>query len=192
PGAGTISSWRLSPDSRWAVYGVSRGPGGLVELFGRPIGGVGPGVKLSSPGISRAGVNAFDISSDSSHVVVTADNCGEGIFKLYTRAIDGSDQTARLSQEGNGTVAGFTLNPNGQVLFLAAADNPNVLEAYSRFMTNSDPAIKLNASLVRGGNVTKVALSADTRWAVYQADQETDEIFGLYSLRVSESMPGEM
>jgi len=45
---------------------------------------------------------------------------------------------------------------------------------------------------VRGGNVTAADLSADQRYAVYRADAEEDEVFGLYSAPLREPKPGEL
>jgi len=49
--------------------------------------------------------------------------------------------------------------------------------------------VKLNAPLVAGGEVQEFALSPDGSWAVYIADQDTDDMFELYRVSVDGGTP---
>lgn len=67
----------------------------------------------------------------------------------------------------------------GPLLFaLTAALTPGWVGA-------QDLPIKLNPPLVTGGNVTITRLSPDGRTVVYRADQETDNVFELFSVPIS-------
>ncbi|MCA9872231.1 MAG: hypothetical protein KC441_01195, partial [Anaerolineales bacterium] len=41
--------------------------------------------------------------------------------------------------------------------------------------------IKINGMLTSGGNVGYSKISSDNNWVIYQADQDTDEVYELYA-----------
>ena len=72
-----ISSFGISPDSRWVLYGVMHDGGELVELFSRPTDGSGSPVRLSGTANAEGDVYDFDFSPDSQRVVYSADEEGD-------------------------------------------------------------------------------------------------------------------
>ena len=48
---------------------------------------------------------------------------------------------------------------------------------------------KLNGPLVSGGNVLRFQISPDSQWVVYLADQNTDQVFELYSVPIRGGTP---
>ena len=158
---GFISSFTISPDSKWLVYGVGYSDSDFVEMFSRRIDGTGEAVSLSGEEGSDD-VYRFAISPDSQRVVFTGDPNGEGYVKLYARAIDGSDVPARLSKGGRGEVWAFVVSTNNHVLYFADDDKVGMTEVYLRSIDGPDTPVKLNGPLVKGGNIDWAKLSTMT------------------------------
>jgi Tol biopolymer transport system component len=73
-----------------------------------------------------------------------------------------------------------TSRPNiNYVAFLADKDTPNTVELYA-YSLETRGVIKLNDTLVSGGNVTSFSISPDGLQVAYVADQDTDGRFELY------------
>jgi Tol biopolymer transport system component len=55
-------------------------------------------------------------------------------------------------------------------------------------LTGGTP-VKLNDPLALGGHVGDFQISPDNSWVVYNADQDTDEVFELYSVPLTGGSP---
>ena len=88
---------------------------------------------------------------------------------------------------GGAVSSGFQISPDGtHVVYHADQQTDNVVELYSVPLAGGTDA-KLNGLLVDGGNVlfSSFEISPDSSRVVYQADQETDNVFELYSVPLS-------
>src|SRR5262249_10543517 len=72
------------------------------------------------------------------------------------------------------------------VVYRADQDTNAVLELFVRPMAGSGSAVKVNGPLVAGGNVSAYAISRDSTYIVYLADQEHDQLTELYGYRLGE------
>ena len=81
-----------------------------------------------------------------------------------------------------GNVSNFQISPDSsRVVYRADQQTDNVFELYSVPLGGPAAAgIKLNGALVAGGNVFDFQISPDSSRVVYQADQQTDEVFELF------------
>lgn len=92
-----------------------------------------------------------------------------------------------MVEGGNAAVLSFTPYAISQderyLVFSADKDQDEVIELYSVSLDGGTP-VKLNDSLVAGGNVRSFYLSPNSDRVVYVADQELDEKFELYSVPI--------
>ena len=79
------------------------------------------------------------------------------------------------------------ISPNGsRVIYMADQDTNNVFELFSVPIEGGQP-IKLNPPLAPDGDVSSlpyIGISPDNSLAIYTADQESDEVFELYSVPI--------
>ncbi len=147
-------------------------------------------VKLSGTMPATGDVTRFKISSDGRYVVYLADQDTDFVFELYSVPLAGPS-TARVKLNrplaSDGDVIDFDISPDGsRVVYRADQDTSYVDELYSVPIAGPATAgLKLNGSLVLGGEVIAFKVSPDSSRVVYLADQVTDYIEELYSVPIA-------
>ncbi len=184
------SRFKISPDSSRVVYLVDQDTRGVHELYSVHISG-GPSVKLNgplAPGGSPREVNDFEISEDGSRVVYLADQDANAIDELYSVPIGGGP-TVKLNDTlfGGIDIRVFKISPDSnRVIYKANLDSFYVTELYS-VSIGGGPSVKLNGPLVAGGDVhwaAGVYFSPDSSRVVYEASQDTNNIYEIYSVPI--------
>ena len=185
---GNVTSFAISPDSSRVVYRADQQTDEVFEIYSVPLDGSAAGVKLNGTLVPNGNVQYCRISPDSNRVVYLADQQTDEVFEIYSVPLDGSAAEIKLNKTlvSQGHISNFGISPDSQqVVYVADQDTDNVTELYS--VPIGGPAsngIKLNGSLVLGGNVhpININISPDSSRVVYQADQQTDGVFELYSV----------
>jgi Tol biopolymer transport system component len=186
----TIQDFLISPDSSRLVYRGDLDSDTVDDLYSVPVDGSGASVKLKDP-LVIGGDTAYDyeISPDSSRVVYRADHDTTGVVELYAVPLDGSSLPVKLNGPlvSGGNVVSFAISPdNSRVVYRADQQIDEVFELGSVPLDGSSPPIRLNGPLVPGGDVNfSYAISPDSSRVVYRADQQTDEVLELYSVRLT-------
>jgi len=128
--------------------------------------------------------------------VYAAQQFTAGVVELVLVPSYGSLAPARLSGTlvAGGNVQHFRLTPDGKrAVYTADQDTDEVLELYSVPLDRSAGAVKLAGPLVVHGDVHSsaeaFAISPDGARVVYVADQETDQVFELFSAPVDGRSP---
>jgi Tol biopolymer transport system component len=118
--------------------------------------------------------------ADGDGVCDAADNCP---------AVANPDQTIRLSADSVSGANG-AYPPTGAGTLYNAAQETGGFELYAA-CGGGGTAVKLNGSLVAGGNVTSFGalITPDGSRVVYHADQDTDEVYELYSAPIEGGLP---
>jgi Tol biopolymer transport system component len=186
--AGDVIGYLISPDSSRVVYSADQETNTVFELYSVPLGGPATaGVKLNGTLVAGGNVSNFQISPDSSRVVYVADQETATVSELYSVPLGGPAATG-IKLNGalvtGGNVSSFRISPDsGRVVYFANQQTATVSELYS--VPLGGPAatgIKLNGALVTGGNVSSFRISPDSGRVVYLADQQTDNVYELYSV----------
>ncbi len=188
----------VSPDSQRVVYVADQDTDNVYELYSTSVLG-GAKTKLNGTLVANGGVStssqAVQISPDGTTVFYLAAQDTANVYELYRVPIDGSAAPMKLS--GSLTVGGsvqqnygFQLSADGsQVVYVADQDSDDVYELYSVPTDGSTAPIKLNGGLVAGGDVQQnaVQITPDGTRVVYLADQDTDNVYELYSVPIDGS-----
>ena len=106
-------------------------------------------------------------------VTLVTESAGGGPIKL----------NMALPSGGEVTDVGLQFSPDGsRVLYLADQETNGVIELYSVAAGGGTP-VKLNTALPSGGDVysSGIQFSPDGSRVLYRADQETDDVWELYS-----------
>ena len=136
------------------------------------------------------GYVSFDdlqFSPDGSMVLYQATQEIAGDKNIYSVPSSGGTAVklnGELVAEGDVFHSGNQFSPDGsRVLYIADQDIVDVLEIYSVPSIGGVP-VKLNAELVAGGEVENEGLqfSPDGSHVLYNADQDTDDVFEIYSV----------
>ena len=148
------------------------------------------GIKLNVEVGALGNVEAlFLISPDSTQVVYQAhqQNVVINDFELYSVPLKGPAGAGIILNGALGAlrrVSDFRISPDSsRLVYQVDQQTPTVLELYS--VPLGGPAtngIKLNGTLVPGGNVVGFNISPDSSRVVYTADQDTDNVIELYSV----------
>jgi Tol biopolymer transport system component len=92
-----------------------------------------------------------------------------------------------------GNVDDYLFSPDSQrVVYVADQGKDEVWELYSAPMDGSSAAVKLNADLTENGDIynapwAAVKISPDSQRVIYIADQDSDEVWELYSVPIDGS-----
>jgi Tol biopolymer transport system component len=171
----------FSPNSARVVYRADQQTDGVVELYSAPsTGPASAGVRLNPTLVPGGHVWAFELSPNSARVVYRAEQEIDDVFELYSVPIAGpASAGVKLNTApvaGGDVSSGFVISPNGaRVLYRSDQETDGVLELYSVPIAGpASSGVKLNGPLVAGGDVEVFAISPDSVWAVYAADQELD------------------
>ena len=193
PDGGGAYSYAISPDSQYVVYVSNQDDAAVVELFVVPIDGSADAVKLNGFLAPDGTVWDFKITPDSATVVYRAEQDTSGVLELYAVPIDDSVDPVKLNgplTAGGSVGFGSTyyISPDSQrVVYMADQDTANVDELYSAPITGGS-WVKLNPPLVPNGDIfwpLDVQISPDSSRVVYVADQETDEVYELFSVPIA-------
>jgi len=137
--------------------------------------------------VTGQSVEEYQISPNGQWVVYRADQDTDNVIELYSVPIEGP-MTAGIKLNGplvpNGNVARFQISPDSsRVVYRADQEDDGVAEIFSVPISGpTGPVIKLNGNLVSGGDVSIFQISPDSSRVVYRADQDTDNVFELYSV----------
>lgn len=191
-GGNVSRNFRISPDGTKVVFRADKDVNDIFELYSVPIVGGGEPVKISGALVSGGGVtdfyaNEFRIVADGSRVAFHADKDVDGVFELYSAAIDGGAIPLKLSGAlvTGGSVTAFRLAPDGKhIVFAANKDNAQSWELFAVPASGGSP-IKVSGPFVIGGAIAAgtfaFELSPDSKRVVFRADKDTDEVFEVYS-----------
>jgi Tol biopolymer transport system component len=156
------------------------------------------GVRKLNPPLARASVGNVvqsAVSPDGSRVVYLGYQDGDGDAEILSVPIDASQPPIVLS----GTLAageviqanGFLISPDGtRVVYSAGYDDH---ELYSAPIDGSASPVRLNGPLVANGDIPfdlkglPARISPDSMRVVYVADEDTDEVFELFSVPIDGS-----
>jgi dipeptidyl aminopeptidase/acylaminoacyl peptidase len=188
---GDVWNFQVSPDGSRVVYRADQDTDDVDELYSVPLAGGSP-VKLNSPLVSGGDVSFFRISPDSSRVVYQADQDTDDVWELYSVPLDGGSPVklnGSLVSGGDIPDLDFQVSPDSsRVVYRADQDTDGVWELYSVPLAGGSP-VKLNGSLVSGGDVWSFQVSPDSSRVVYNADQNTDDVDELYSVPLAGGSP---
>ncbi len=186
----TVYDYKISPDSSRVVYNANQETATVVELYSVPLGGpAAAGVKLNRALVAGGSLSNYKISPDSSRAVYRADQETASVFELYSVPL-GGPAAAGIKLNGVLVAGGsvddfeeeFQISPDSsRVVYLADQDTDEVFELYSVPLGGPAAAgVKLNRALVAGGFLSNFKISPDSSRVVYLADQDTDQVFELY------------
>jgi Tol biopolymer transport system component len=194
-----VGEFSVAPDSSCVVYLVrGSSPAEDSRLYGVPLAG-GAAVPLS-PFIADD-FYGLRITPDSSRVVYLAEQNSPIQTELFSAPLDGSAPAVQLNgtlQSAGDVLVGPIISPDGQrVAYIADQAVDGVDELYSVPIDRSLAPVKLNPTLVAGGDVASFLvypwngpeISPDSSTLVYRADQDEDEVIELYRVPLDGSAP---
>jgi hypothetical protein len=145
------------------------------------------GPKLS--GGSQVEEESVRLTEDGNWVVYIEYDSPGGT--LYSTSIDGTTthQLADAPVAGGALFIQPRVSPDSQwAVFLADRESDDVWELFAVPIDGSSLPVKLNSTPVSGGDViSDFYVTADSARVVYTADQDTDEVFELFSVPIDGS-----
>jgi len=197
PAGAHVDSFGISSDSARVVYVADEDVSGVHEIFSVPINGSSAPVRLNGPLVAGGDViPQVDISSDSSRVVYVADEDVDEIRELFSVPIDGSSAPVQLNGPlvaGGTVISGFLSisSDSSRVVYSADEVTNEVFELFSVPLDGGAAPVRLNGSLVAGGDVDypSVWLAPDASRVVYRADEHTNDRLELFSAPIDGSSP---
>ncbi len=199
PSPGDVVSFSLSADGERVVYRADQEVDERFELYAAPAEPGAEPVKLSPPLVPGGDVVLQRLGQDARTAVYVADQTQDGVLELFSVPVDGSAPAVQLNPPlvAGGTVSyfgdydGFQLSPDGSLaVYYAEQDRNNIIELYSVPLDASAPAVKLNAPLVPGSDVSpRARITGDGARVVYRASQEAVGVFELYSVPIDAGSP---
>jgi Tol biopolymer transport system component len=201
PGAEVID-FEWSPDSSRMAYRADHPNPNKIELYTTTptltptpvkvsllVPGAGDVVASEVLGPTAIDLDAFEWSPDSSRIAYLADGDRDNVIELYTAeptVIESPVTVSALppSPTNDRDVTEFFkwALDNSRVAYIADQDTNDIFELYSSPPDTSTGNVKLNPNtLVFGQNVTSFEWAPDSLLIAYIADQDTNDIFELYS-----------
>lgn len=144
-------------------------------------------------------VNRHKISPDSRYVVYQADQDEDNQFEIYSVRITGSlsgEEPVKLNGDlvsGEDVYDDYKISSDSQYVVYTVASTDGVFELFSVPITGLLPGeepTKLNGELVDGESVKyPFKISPDGKHVIYRADQDTNDVFELYSVSITGGQP---
>jgi len=188
-GSRDVVDFLITPDSAQVIYRADQDVNEVYELYGVLLDGSGAPVKLNAPLVPGADVGTlsgrleFAFSAASNRVVYQV--MGSLSTDLYSVPNDGSQVAIQLNGLGGAGITGngLELSPDG--LWVAYASFLTQDGPFVAPVDGSRPARRVGGPMVSGGHVALFAgftytFSSDSRFLVYPADQETNEVTELF------------
>ena len=123
-------------------------------------------IKLNGPLVPGGRTTRFQISPDSVRVVYSGDQDTDNVNELYSVLADGSSVPVKLNGPlvlGGNVATTFQISPDSSyVVYRADQDTNGVQELYSAPIDGSSVPVKLNGSLVLGGDVSTFRISPES------------------------------
>ncbi|MEQ1890911.1 MAG: hypothetical protein ABL998_00065 [Planctomycetota bacterium] len=190
PSGRFIENVRFTPDLTRLVFRADVDLDGVSELYGAPVDGSAPAVKLNTPLTTDQDVYPeFELSPDGTLVVYAADVAPTTSLQLYAAPVDGSAAPVKLS----GTLAVHSGAVTSRPIFQLSADSAHVVfvrsgstELYVAPLDGSTAPLLLSAPMVSGGQLRTsgewppYAISPDGARVAYVASQEQSGVYELY------------
>ncbi len=180
---GNLFDFDITPDSSRVVYRGDQQVNSLFELYSVPItGGAFTTISNGANVVATVG-----ITPDSTRVVYLATFAISSVVELFSVGVSGGPSVQLNTPLVVGRVVGDArLSPDGsRVVYVADEAVDEAFELFS-VPTAGGSLVKLNGALTAGGAVRSgsVTFSPDSAQVVYIADQQTDEVFELFSVPV--------
>ena len=145
--------------------------------------------KLSGMMPAFGDVVDFQTEPNGRYAIYHANQNTAGAVELYSTPLDGQITPTRLNGllPSNSSVGKATISTSGLwVVYIAPQDTSGVNELYAVPITGPASAgIKLNDALPTNQSVIDFQISADNSTVVYLADQDSDDVFELYSVPIT-------
>lgn len=165
------------------IFLITTAAGLRAEIIRQALSGTMPAGRDVSEWVN------FQITPDGQYALFVADIDSDETFDLYSIPVDGNEAPTRLSNVLNSTtVYEFATGPGNMVVYRAQEDNIGVIELYRTKVDGTEPIEKVNPVFEDGGivqldrDVAMFQISPDGSYIVYLADQDTNEVFELYSV----------
>ncbi|MEM9327726.1 MAG: T9SS type A sorting domain-containing protein [Bacteroidota bacterium] len=185
PSGGEVRDFLISDDGVYVVYEAGQNTSDIFELFSVPIGG-GTVNNLSGTIVADGDVRSFLIAPGSNYVIIDGDLSTNNVFELYSVPIAGGSAPTKL----NGTMVSggditnlsdpYQVSADGNyVVYRADEDVNNRNEVFSVPIAGG-VSVKLNGTVVSGGNTERVLISPNSDSVIFIGDHDivgVDEIY---------------
>jgi len=192
---GDVQNVLVRPDGGRVLYLADQVTDDVVELFSvSPV--TGPPIKLNSTLVANGNVfsDGLQFSPDGNFVMYLADQNTNGVAEIYRVATTGGTAlklNSTLAAGRSVTPGSQKFSPNGtRVLYRADQNADDVFEIFSVLSVGGTP-VRLNGQLAANGDVKQegIQFSPDSSRVLYHADQNTDEMFELFSVSSTSGTP---
>ena len=181
---GDVFRFSISPDASRVVFRSDFSADESFELRSVPIDGSAASLRLNGPLAPGGGVALFAVTPNSQRVIYTADQDVNGVRELYSVLLSGGTPTRlNASLVNGGDVDDFAVGPddaNSRVIFRADLVTDEVFALVS-VPAAGGPSVTLSNTASIGGDVAEHRVAPNGSHSVFLADQETDEVFELFS-----------
>jgi len=183
---------RFTPDSQRVLYLSTHAGGNVYRLYSAPADGSSAPVELGGAVPGESGIlDLFIVSADSQRVI-TGRRAGSGIVDLVSLPVAGPAAGETVLVHGTSPSAGYPYVPydryaGDRLVYLWNDESAGgVRELYSAPTDGpADQQVKLHPQLAAGGAIWDFDFAPDESRVVYLADQETDEVFEVYSVPIA-------
>jgi Tol biopolymer transport system component len=188
-----INGLDISPDGSRVLYYADQTTDEVFEAFSIPLNG-GTATKLNGTlavggDVSNAGLQ---FNSSSSQVLFHGDQTTDEVFEVFIVPSAGGTPVklnGTLVANGDTQSTDLQFSPNGsRVIYLADQNADEVFESFS-VPSAGGSVIKLNDTLVAGGDVTLQRVNSDSSRVLYLADQIADDVFEIFSVPATGGTP---
>ncbi len=200
---GEVHGYLVSDDGDTVVFYGDLETDGISEIYYADLIGDAPAtpVKVNGTLVSGGEVDGvFNLSANGETLVYVADQETDEKNELYYVDLSGASPAAPVKISGTlpvDHIVWYKSQPQvsedgNRVIYLAGDSTSDTYELYLVDLSGVTPTtpVKISGALASGGRVADtVVFSADGRTAVYRADQDTDEVFEIYSVDLSGASP---
>ncbi len=185
PNGGAVSSFEFSPDGASIAYVADADTLGRQELYLVHLGSSDPGVKLNDTLQAAGDVRPpIEFSPDGTKVLYVADRDTDGAFQLFLADVanPGAPAVVNGPLVALGSVREhYHFSPDGNTIaYVADQEVDERLELYEVQTATPGTSVKLNGTLVPGGDLCNFIFDPTSQRIAYCADEKTNDVIELF------------
>lgn len=188
---GDVFGFLLTADASQIVYYADQDTASVFELYKVDLTNPGLATRLNPALVAGGDIDVgWKLSTDGAKVLYVADQEVDNKNELYTVELANPGISTKLNpvlDPGRNVSTGFVqLSADGtRAFYRADQDTDDVVELYQVDLASPGVAIKLNANLAVGGDVSVFKLAADGDKVFYIAAQDTASVSELYAVNLA-------
>jgi hypothetical protein len=184
PNQSAEADFVINWDNTYLLFRSDFGNPGQYKLYSLPLDGSGPATVISLPLVANGDVVSFQVNAVGAQVVYMADGDVDEKYELYSASVRGRGAFPLITGMANDrdVASDWLITPDGSQVVYRSNFSSIAYQQVWRVPISGGNGTLVSFTPVAGGSAVAFSLSPDGGRLAYLSDQETDNVFELYTV----------